>query len=183
MSGRENLPPEVASVLIDERRLSQRVAELGRRVTEDYASRAPVLVTVLRGGLFFLADLCRHIDLDVKLDFMSVSAYEHGRPGVVRITKDLDESVTDEPVLVVEDIVDTGLTLNYLLGVLRQRRPASLDVCALLDKDVRRIVDLPVTYRGFRVPDKFLVGYGLDLGGRLRELPYVGAVREEALGL
>ncbi|MBE0476708.1 MAG: hypoxanthine phosphoribosyltransferase [Coriobacteriia bacterium] len=171
----------MASVLIDEDRLARRIAELGERITADYATRPPLLVTVLRGGLFFLADLCRHIDLPVRIDFMAVSAYEHGAPGQVRITKDLDEPIEGVPVLVVEDIIDTGLTLNYVLRVLRQRNPSSLEVCALLDKDVRRIVDLPVAYRGFRVPDRFLVGYGLDLDGRLRALPYVGTLREEAL--
>ena len=178
---RSDLPPEVETVLIEPRRLAARVAELGAEITADYASRPPVLVTVLRGGVFFLADLCRQIDLPVQLDFMAVSAYEHGRPGFVRITKDLDSPIEGAPVLVVEDIVDTGLTLNYLLQVLRQRQPASLEVCTLLDKDVRRIVDLPLAYRGFRVPDRFLVGYGLDIGGRLRQLPYIGTVTEGAL--
>lgn len=180
-AGGRPLPPEVESVLITRAELDARVAELGAQVTADHAGHDLVLVTVLRGGLFFLADLARAIDLPLTTDFMAVSAYQPGQGGVVRITKDLDDGIEGRSVLVVEDIIDTGLTLNYLLSVLRQRGPASLEVCTMLDKDVRRIVDLPITYRGFRIPDRFVVGYGLDLQGRLRNLPYVATLRDEWL--
>lgn len=175
------LPPEVERVLIDGDAIAERVGVLGAMITCDYEAQPPTLITVLRGGLFFLADLCRAIDLDLTLDFMAVSGYEAGSAGVVRITKDLDDPIEGRPVIVVEDIIDTGLTLNYLLRMLRARQPASLEVCTLLDKDVRRIVDLPIAYRGFSIPDEFVVGYGLDLRGTLRNLPYVARLKEEAL--
>jgi hypoxanthine phosphoribosyltransferase len=171
--------PEVAEVLFDEAAIAERVAEIGRRVTEDYAGRDLVLITVLRGGVFFLADLCRHIDLPLRLDFMAVSTYEHAHAGVVRITKDLDEDIEGAAVLVVEDIIDTGLTLNYLLGVLRGRGPASIEVAVLLDRDARRIADLPIAYRGFHMPDRFAVGYGLDLRGTMRNLRGISALPDE----
>lgn len=175
------LPAQVDRVLIEGDVIAGRVAELGAMITADHADESPTLITVLRGGLFFLADLCRAIELDVTLDFMAISGYEAGSAGVVRITKDLDDSIDGRPVIVVEDIIDTGLTLNYLLRMLRAREPASLEVCTLLDKDVRRIVDLPIAYRGFSIPDEFVAGYGLDLRGTLRNLPYVARLREEAL--
>ena len=171
----------VDRVLISEEEIAERVAQIGAAITADYEGRSPVLVTVLRGGLFFLCDLCRYVELPLTLDFMAISKYAGGAGGAVRIIKDLDDPIEGAPVIVVEDIIDTGLTLNYILTVLRQRKPASLEVCALLDKDVRRIVDLPVAYRGFSVPDRFLVGYGLDLDDRLRNLPYVATVREEVV--
>ncbi len=175
-------PPEVAGVLFDERAIAERVKELGERIGADHAGREIVLVTLLRGGVFFLADLCRSIDGPVRLDFMAITSYGvSAHPGGVRITKDLDEDIEDRDVLVVEDIIDTGLTLNYLVGVLRARRPASLEIAVLLDRDQRRIADLPIAYRGFRMPDTFVVGYGLDLGGRLRNLPYVGTLRQQVL--
>ena len=127
----------------------------------------------------FLADLCRRIDLPHTVDFMAVSSYGPGAAGSVRITKDLDDPIEGRDVLMIEDIIDTGLTLNYLLRVLRARKPASLAVCTLLDKDVRRIVDLPIEYRGFAVPDRFVVGYGLDLEGVWRNLPYVATLHDE----
>jgi hypoxanthine phosphoribosyltransferase len=174
--------PDIAEVLIPAHKLQARVRELGARIATDYEGREPVLVTVLKGGLFFMADLSRAIDIDVNLDFMAVSSYGPAPlGGAVRITKDLDEDLGGRAVIVVEDIIDTGLTLNYLLGVLRQRDPASLEVCVLLDKDVRRIVDLPIAYRGFSIPDRYVVGYGLDHRQRLRNLPYVGVLAEEAM--
>ncbi len=178
----ERAPDSVGNVLIPATQIQERVRELGSRIAQDYSGRPPRLITVLRGGLIFLADLCRDIPLDCTMDFMAISAY--GQPtagGAVRITKDLDDPIAGQSVLVVEDIIDTGLTLHYLLGVLRARQPASLEVCVLLDKDARRLIDLPIAYRGFRVPDEFLVGYGLDLRGRYRNLPYVATVKEEAL--
>ncbi|GAB4274029.1 MAG: hypoxanthine phosphoribosyltransferase [Coriobacteriia bacterium] len=164
-------------VLIDRETLVTRVQELGEAITADHRGEEIVLVTVLKGGFMFMADLCRCIDLPVSMDFMSVSSYgPDAAHGAVRILKDLDDPIEGRPVIVVEDIIDTGLTLNYLLKVLRQREPASLEVCVLLDKDVRRIVDLPIAYRGFTIPDEFVVGYGLDYRGRLRELPFVGVL-------
>lgn len=169
----------VERVLFTEEEIAQRVVELGRSITEEHAGHELRLITVLRGGLFFLCDLVRHIDTPLTMDFMAISSFADGSGGSVRITKDLDDDIQGVRVIVVEDIIDTGLTLSYILSVLRQRSPASLEVCTLLDKDTRRIVDLPIAYRGFAVPDRFLVGYGLDVGARLRNLPYVGTVREE----
>lgn len=166
-------------ILFDEEEIAERVAALGRQISADYARRDLVLITVLKGGLFFLADLCRSIEMLHTVDFMAVSAYGPQAGGSVRITKDLDEVIEGRDVLMVEDIIDTGLTLNYLVRVLRQRKPASLAVCTLLDKDVRRLVDLPIEYRGFSVPDRFLVGYGLDLDGVWRNLPYVATLHDE----
>jgi hypoxanthine phosphoribosyltransferase len=175
-------PGVVEGVLFDANQIAQRVAELGAAISTDYAGREVVLVTLLRGGLFFLSDLCRAVADPVRLDFMAISAY--GAPlqgGGVRITKDLDEDIEGRDVLIVEDIIDTGLTLNYLIGVLRSRGPRSLQVAVLLDRDQRRIADVPVAYRGFHMSDTFVVGYGLDLKGMYRNLPYVAAVRTELL--
>lgn len=166
-------------ILISPEEIRAAAARLGERITEDYQGRDLVLITVLKGGLFFLADLCRHVDLPHSIDFMAVSSYGPGAAGSVRITKDLDDSIEGRDVLMIEDIIDTGLTLNYLLRVLRARKPASLAVCTLLDKDVRRLIDLPIEYRGISVPDRFLVGYGLDLEGVWRNLPYVATLHDE----
>lgn len=175
-------PPEVAGkIVISGQEIARRVEELGAAIAAEYSGRDLVLVTILKGGLFFLADLSRCIDLPLTTDFMAVSSYFGGSPGSVRITKDLDDSIQGRHVLIVEDIIDTGLTLNYVIKNLRSRRPASLEVCTLLDKDVRRIVDLPIAYRGFTVADRFLIGYGLDLRGRYRNLPYVAELHEAAL--
>jgi hypoxanthine phosphoribosyltransferase len=174
-------PDLISGLLVEQGRLEDKVAELGQRITTDYAGKDLRLVTVLRGGLMFLADLCRAVDLPVQLDFLAVTSYRGGAPGAVRITKDLDDPIEGASVIVVEDIIDTGLTLNYVLSTLRSRGPASLEVCALLDKDVRRIVDLPVAYRGFEIPDRFVVGYGLDLAGRYRNLPYIATLHEDGL--
>lgn len=166
-------------ILISAEDIADAVARLGAEITEDYRGRDLVLITVLKGGLIFLADLCRHVELPHSMDFMAVSSYGPGAAGSVRITKDLDDSIEGRDVLMIEDIIDTGLTLNYLLRVLRARKPASLAVCTLLDKDVRRLIDLPIEYRGFSVPDRFLVGYGLDLQGVWRNLPYVATLHDE----
>lgn len=174
------LPDErMEGVLLTAEQIAEAVQRLGREISVDYAGRDLTLVTVLRGGVIFLADLARAIDVPVTLDFMAISSYGPGASGSVRITKDLDDPIEGRDVLMVEDIIDTGLTLNYLLRVLRARRPASLAVCTLLDKDVRRIVDLPVEYRGFAIPDRFVVGYGLDLRGLWRNLPYIATLRDE----
>lgn len=161
--------------------LAQRVNELGRELSESHEGAPLRLVTVLKGGLFFLADLCRAIDADVTLDFLAVAPYVHGQGGAVRLTKDLDDDIEGSRVILVEDVVDTGLTVNYVLSFLRARQPSSLEICTLLDKPTRRIADVPITYRGFSMSDRFLVGYGLDLRGRYRNLPYVAELRREVV--
>lgn len=166
-------------VLHTSEEIQSAVRRLGAEITADYAGRDLALITVLKGGAMFLADLCRTIELPLTLDFMAVSSYGPSAEGSVRITKDLDDAVAGRDVLVIEDIIDTGLTLSYLLKVLRQRKPASLSVCTLLDKDARRLADLPIDYRGFSVPDRFLVGYGLDLDGLWRTLPYVATLTDD----
>jgi len=173
--------PLLDRMLVSPDEIMDKVEELGAAITRDYQGADLVLLTVLRGGLIFLADLCRHIDLPLTMDFMAISSYSGGG-AAVRITKDLDDAIEDRHVLIIEDIIDTGLTLNYLMGVLRQRKPASIEVCTLLDKDARRIADLNIAYRGFRIPDRFVVGYGLDLGGRFRNLPFVATLKEEVMG-
>lgn len=175
----EHLDPRIDRILVSTEQIAEKVAELGASISRDYEGRDLALVTVLKGGLFFLADLSRAIEVPHTLDFMAVSSYGPGAAGSVRITKDLDDPIEGRDVLVVEDIIDTGFTLNYLLRTLRQRSPASLGVCTLLDKDVRRLVDLPIEYRGFTMPDRFLVGYGLDLRGLWRNLPYVATLHDE----
>ncbi len=174
---------DIAEILIPEAALQAKVRELGEKISSDYAGRDLVLISVLRGGFIFLADLCRAITLPVTIDLMAVSSYGPGaRPsGVVKILKDLDESIASREVLVVEDIIDTGLTLSYLLRNLEPRAPASLKVCVLLDKRARRIADLPIAYRGFEVPDEFVVGYGLDYRQVYRNLPFIATLTKEAL--
>lgn len=157
--------------------LQRRVAELGEQITRDYAGRSLLLIGVLKGAVFFLSDLMRFIDVPVEVDFMAVASYGSATDssGVVRILKDLDAAIEGRDVLIVEDIVDSGLTLQYLMRNLGSRNPASLEVCALLMKPERRKVDLPTRYVGFEIPDRFVVGYGLDYDERHRNLPYVAA--------
>jgi hypoxanthine phosphoribosyltransferase len=173
---------EVASVLFRREDIRRRIEELGRTITGDYDGRAPVLISVLKGGSIFLADLIREIRLPVAIDYMSISRYGGAAEsmGRVRIVKDLDEDIGGRDVIVVEDIVDTGLTLSYLLGVLESRTPASVEICALLDKSVRRIAPLPIRYAGFDCPDVFVVGYGLDVGERYRNIPDILAITDVA---
>lgn len=174
---------ELATVLYTARDIGDRVRDLGAAITRDYRGREPVLISILKGGAMFHADLLRAIGLKARVDFMSISSYGAGASGVVRIMKDLDQDIGGEDVIVVEDIVDTGLTLSYLLSALRAREPASLEVCALLDKSARRITPLEIRYRGFDCPDRFVVGYGLDYAERYRNLPFIMAVEElDALG-
>lgn len=159
--------------------IAQRVNDIGATIARDYAGRSPLLVAVLKGSVVFLADLVRAIDLPVQVDFMSISSYgEGGRSGVVRILKDLSASIENEDVILVEDIIDTGLTVTYLLATLRARQPHSLEVCALLDKSVRRIIEVPLKYKGFDIPDEFVVGYGLDYQGRYRNLRSIIGVKD-----
>jgi hypoxanthine phosphoribosyltransferase len=173
---------EVASVLFRREEIRGRIEELGRTITDDYRDKAPVLVSVLKGGSIFLADLIREIRLPVAIDYMSISRYGGAAEsmGRVRIVKDLDEDVGGRDVIVVEDIVDTGLTLSYLLGVLDSRQPASVAICTLLDKSVRRITPLDIRYVGFDCPDVFVVGYGLDVGERYRNVPDILAIGDVA---
>ena len=169
-------------VLYSEDAIRERVRELGAAIARDYEGRSPVLISILKGSAVFLADLVRAIDAPVRVDFMAISRYGgEEQTGVVRIMQDLTNPIVGENVIVVEDIVDTGLTLTYLLSVLENRQPASVEVCALLDKTVRRITPLPIRYQGFDCPDRFVIGYGLDYDERYRNLPYIYAVEERAL--
>jgi hypoxanthine phosphoribosyltransferase len=171
----------LGEVIVGREQLQERVRELGTEITSDYAGSELFLMGVLKGAVFFLADLMRQIELACELDFMAVSSYGSltDSSGVVRILKDLDAPIEGKDVLIVEDIVDSGLTLAYLLRSLRSRNPRSLEVCALLVKPHRRKIELPIRYVGFEIPDRFVVGYGLDLDQRYRNLPYVAAVDEQ----
>jgi hypoxanthine phosphoribosyltransferase len=166
-------------LVLEPDQIQQRVAEMGVEITRDHAGRSPILIAVLKGSVLFLADLVRSIDLPVRVDFMAISSYgDGGRSGVVRILKDLSEAIEGEDVILVEDIIDTGLTVTYLLTNLRARKPRSLEVCALLDKSVRRIIEVPIRYKGFDIPDEFVIGYGLDHNGRYRNLRSIIGVRD-----
>jgi hypoxanthine phosphoribosyltransferase len=170
--------PTIGEILVQPDELKQRVRALGEQVTAEYSDRDLLLVGVLKGAVFFLADLMRHIDIPCEVDFMAVSSYGSATDssGVVRILKDLDTAIEGRHVLIVEDIVDSGLTLQYLRRSLDARNPASLEVCALLTKPERRAVDEPARYVGFEIPNKFAIGYGLDHGERYRNLPFVAAL-------
>jgi hypoxanthine phosphoribosyltransferase len=178
------LEGDVAEILVDEATLQAKVAELGSRITADYADGPITLVSVLKGALPFMADLMRRIHLPLRIDLMEVSSYGASTEtsGQVRILKDLSSSIEGEDVLIVEDIIDTGLTLNYLSEYLRGKEPASLRICALLDKPARRLVEIDIAYRGFVIPDRFVVGYGLDYGEIYRNLPYIAVLKPEAYG-
>jgi hypoxanthine phosphoribosyltransferase len=173
--------PQIGEILVQPDDLKQKVREIGQQISADYAERDLLLVCVLKGAVFFLADLMRHIEIPCEVDFMAVSSYgsETDSSGVVRILKDLDRPIAGRDVLIIEDIVDSGLTLQYLLRNLGAREPASLEVCALLTKPDRRKVELPTRYVGFEIPDKFAIGYGLDVAERYRNLPYVAALTDE----
>jgi hypoxanthine phosphoribosyltransferase len=176
--------PGVGEILVQRDELAHRVRELGAEISRDYEARDLFLVGVLKGAVFFLSDLMRHLDVPCEVDFMAVASYGSSTDssGVVRILKDLDAPIEGREVLIVEDIVDSGLTLSYLLRTLRARNPASLDVCALLTKPERRKVELPIKYVGFEIPNRFAIGYGLDHGERFRNLPYVAALRDDGPG-
>ena len=173
----------VGQVLIDEDRLQERIRELGREVSDDYAGRDLLLIGVLKGAVFFMADLMRQLSVTCEVDFMAISSYGGATDssGVVRILKDLDINIENRDVLVVEDIIDSGLTLSYLMRNLEAREPASLEVCALLTKPSRREIDVPVRYVGFEIPNRFVIGYGLDFAERYRNLPYVAVLRDEMI--
>jgi hypoxanthine phosphoribosyltransferase len=186
MTGRVvDLHADIAEVLLTEEQISTRVAELGSRISADYQGRTLTLVSVLKGSLPFMADLMRAIDLPLRIDLMEVSSYGGATTessGLVRILKDLSASIAGEDVLIVEDIIDTGLTLNYLIRYLRGKNPATLRICTLLDKPARRLVEIPVDYIGFQIPDQFVIGYGLDYGEVSRNLRYVGVLKPEVYG-
>ncbi|HSJ56159.1 MAG TPA: hypoxanthine phosphoribosyltransferase [Anaerolineae bacterium] len=173
---------DVSQVLISTEQIHERVLELGRAISRDYAGRNPLLVGVLKGVVIFMADLLRALTIPVEVDFLAVSSYTAALrdQGVVRLVKDLEVPLTGRHVLFVEDVIDTGLTLNYLLGTLRAREPASLEVCVLFDKPGRRLVDTPLKYKGFDLPDRYVVGCGLDFRERYRNLPFVGLLKPAA---
>ena len=181
------IPPEcmqvIDRVLYTPEQIQKRVAELGAQITANYAGKSLLLIGVLRGVIFFMTDLLRAIKIPVEVDFMAVSNYspESRDLGYVRLVKDLELSITDRHVLFVEDIIDTGLTLNYLLGTLRARKPASLEVCVLFNKEKRRLIDLSLRYEGFKIPDYYVVGYGLDYREKYRNMPFVGLIKAEVL--
>jgi hypoxanthine phosphoribosyltransferase len=177
-----DLDNDVAEILLTPEAISGKVAELGASISADYADRTVTLVSVLKGSLPFMADLMRAISIPVRIDLMEVSSYggtATETSGLVRILKDLSASIDGVEVLIVEDIIDTGLTLNYLIRYLKGKNPATLRICTLLDKPARRLVEIPIDYRGFTIPDRFVVGYGLDYGEHYRNLPFIGVLKPE----
>jgi hypoxanthine phosphoribosyltransferase len=183
-SGSMSIHDDVEEILLDSSAVANRVAELGAQLSADYAGRTPVLVSVLKGALVFLADLMRAMDLPSSIDFMEVSSYGAATEssGQVRILKDLSKPIEGRDVIVVEDIIDTGLTLNYLLGYLADRQPATIKICCLLDKPARRLAEIDIDYIGFTIPDRFVIGYGLDYDERYRNLPYIGVLKPSVYG-
>ncbi|MHB8511443.1 MAG: hypoxanthine phosphoribosyltransferase [Actinomycetota bacterium] len=165
-------------LVLDAEQISTRVSELAREISRDYEASSPIFIGVLKGSVVFMADLVRAMTINVRVDFMSITSYGSGASGVVRILKDLDISLEGEDVVLIEDIIDTGLTATYLLANLRARRPRSLEVCALLDKSVRRIIEVPIRYKGFDIPDEFVVGYGLDYEGLYRNISTIVGVHD-----
>jgi hypoxanthine phosphoribosyltransferase len=172
---------DIKEILIPEDELQNRIKELGRQITEDYKGKDLVLVCVLKGAIMFMSDLSKYIDLPLTMDFMAVSSYGSSTQssGVVKIIKDLDASIEGKDVLIVEDIIDTGLTLSYLVENLKSRGPKSVKICTLLDKPNKRKADVAYDYKGFTVPDEFVVGYGLDYAEKYRNLPYISILKEE----
>lgn len=173
---------KIEQVLLSEQQIADRVKELGEQLTRDYKDKQNLLlIGVLRGVAVFFGDIMRQVDLELDIDFLSVSSYGSSTrsSGVVRILKDLDESITGRHVVIIEDIIDSGLTLGYLVRLLQERRPASLEICTLLDKPSRRLIEVPVKYVGFTIPDQFVVGYGLDYDQKFRNLPFVGVLKPE----
>jgi len=174
---------DIKEVIITEEQIQTRICELGQAISRDYAGRDPLLVGVLKGMTLFMADLMRAITVSVSVDYMAISRYNAQAEalGVVRIVKDLDEGIQGRHVLFIEDMIDTGLTLGYILRTLRARQPASLEVCALFNRPVRRLIDINIRYKGFDLPDQFVVGYGLDYRQKYRNLPCVGTLKDEVL--
>lgn len=173
------LASDISEILISPEELQQRVVEIGRAISQDYAGKNPLLIGVLKGVVFFMADLLRAITVPIEVDFIAVSSYspEASQRGVVRLVKDLELPIVGRHVLFVEDVIDTGLTLNYILRNLQARQPASLEVCVLFDKSEHRLIDIPLKYKGFDLPNRFAVGYGLDYRERYRNLPFVGLLK------
>lgn len=169
---------ETVRVMIPEEEVTKRIADIGRQISEDYAGRQVHMICVLKGGVFFMCELAKHITVPVSMDFMSVSSYGDGTSssGIVKIVKDLDETMEGKDVIVVEDIIDSGRTLSYLLEVLKNRKPNSMKLCTLLDKPSRRVREVSVDYTGYQIPDEFVVGYGLDYAQKYRNLPYIGVI-------
>lgn len=184
MNASPTLHDDVAEILLTEEEIAAKVRELGARISADYQGRRLTLVSVLKGSLPFMADLMRSIDIPVRIDLMEVSSYGSGTEssGQVRILKDLSASIEGRHVVIVEDIIDTGLTLNYLLKYLADKGPASVRIVCLLDKPARRLVEIPIDYRGFEIPDRFVIGYGLDYDERYRNLPYIGVLKPSVYG-
>jgi hypoxanthine phosphoribosyltransferase len=177
-----SLHDQIQEVLLSEQQIADRIKELGTQIAADYAETPNVLfIGVLRGVAVFFGDMMRAVALPIDIDFMSISSYGSSTrsSGVVRILKDLDENITGRHVIILEDIIDTGLTLSYLVRLLHERRPASLEICTLIDKPSRRLIEVPVKYVGFTIPDQFVVGYGLDYDQKFRNLPYVGILKPE----
>ena len=179
----QELQNDIQNVFLSSEEIQRRVKEMGAQISTDFNGKNPILVGALKGVICFMADLLRHITIPVEVDFIAVSSYsnEARDQGLVRLVKDLDRPITGRHVIFVEDVIDTGLTLNYLMNNLRARQPASLDVCVLFDKSIRRLIEIPLRYKGFNLPDYFVVGYGLDYHERYRNLPFVGILKPEAL--
>jgi hypoxanthine phosphoribosyltransferase len=179
----EAVKDAVGEILIEQEPLQARIAELGAEISREYDGRDLLLVGVLKGAVFFMADLMRELSIPCEIDFMAISSYGAATDssGVVRILKDLDTNIAGRDVLVVEDIIDSGLTLSYLMRSLKARKPASLEICALLTKPERREIDVPVKFVGFEIPNKFVIGYGLDFAERYRNLPYVAVLHPDLI--
>jgi hypoxanthine phosphoribosyltransferase len=174
---------DIQQIFVTTQALQKRVSELGQAISHDYEGKNPMLVGALKGVICFMADLLRAVTIPIEVDFIAISSYssEARDEGVVRVVKDLDRPITGRHVIFVEDVIDTGLTLNYLISSLLARRPASLEVCTLFNKKTHRLIDLPIRYKGFDLPDYFVVGYGLDHHERYRNLPYVGILKPDVL--
>jgi hypoxanthine phosphoribosyltransferase len=172
---------DISEIILSQAAIQERVAELGKAISKDYARSNPLLVGVLKGVVFFMADLLRSITIPVEVDFIAISSYspETRGQGFVRLVKDLEIPIQGRHILFIEDVIDTGLTLNYILNNLRARQPASLEVCVLFDKAERRLIDIPIKYKGFDLLDRFVVGYGLDHREKYRNLPFVGLLKPE----
>lgn len=172
---------EKVDVLISQEELTARIKELGEQISKDYEGKELTLICVLKGGVMFMVDLSKEIEVPLTMDFMAVSSYgnEKVSSGIVKIVKDLDEPIGGKNLLIVEDIIDSGRTLHYLVNILKERKPESIKICTLLDKPEQRVVDVEVDYVGFTIPDKFVLGYGLDYQQFLRNIPYIGVMREE----
>ena len=184
MSEVRRMEQDIEEILLDKETIEKRVQELGAQLTKDYAGKEVVMIGILKGAIVFYADLARAMDIYMKMDFMGISSYGDAQKtsGIVRITKDIDSSITGKHVIIAEDIMDSGLTLSHLIRLLHERKPKSIRVCCLLDKPSRRECDLKPDYCGFTIPNKFVVGYGLDFQGQYRNLPYVGVLKPEVYG-